>query len=237
MDMHYIISDIHGELDKLKTLLNKLHFSDRDELYILGDVVDRGPNPIKTLQFLMSFPNVTCIVGNHEVMAMVCLKFLGEKITDDSIDELSVEKFEQLIDWMLNGASVTIDEFSTLSVEEREEIIDFLGEFVAYEELNINSQEYLLVHAGIDHFSEEKPLDEYSLEDFVWSRIDYGMRYYKDKIVVSGHTPTQAIPGNPRPGYIYRANNHIAIDCGACHSDGRLAAICLENGEEFYSDC
>ena len=92
--MHYAVSDIHGELDKLKALLNKLHFSDRDELYILGDVVDRGPNPIKTLQFLMSFSNVTCMVGNHEVMAMVCLKFLKEEITDDSIDELSMERFE-----------------------------------------------------------------------------------------------------------------------------------------------
>ncbi len=54
--------------------------------------------------------------------------------------------------------------------------------------------------------------------------------------VVTGHTPTQEIAGNPRPGYIYRANHNIAIDCGACFPGGRLAAICLDTGEEFYSD-
>ena len=33
----------------------------------------------------------------------------------------------------------------------------------------------------------------------------------------TGHTPTQAIRNNPNPGYIYRRNNHIAIDCGATY--------------------
>lgn len=43
------------------------------------------------------------------------------------------------------------------------------------------------------------------------------------------------IEGNPNPGFIYRYNNHIAIDCGAYYPGGRLAAICLDTGEEFYS--
>ena len=55
-----------------------------------------------------------------------------------------------------------------------------------------------------------------------------------DTYVVTGHTPTQHIAGNPKPGYIYRKNNHIAIDCGASLPGGRLAAICLDTGEEFY---
>lgn len=53
--------------------------------------------------------------------------------------------------------------------------------------------------------------------------------------MVTGHTPTQTIEGNPNPGFIYRYNNHIAIDCGAYYPGGRLAAICLDTGEEFYS--
>lgn len=56
-----------------------------------------------------------------------------------------------------------------------------------------------------------------------------------DAFVITGHTPTQTIEDNPRPGFIYRKNNHIAIDCGAHYPGGRLAAICLETGEEFYS--
>lgn len=73
------------------------------------------------------------------------------------------------------------------------------------------------------------------MEEFVWTRPDYGVQYFKDKMVVTGHTPTQTISENPRPGYIYRAHNHIAIDCGACFEGGRLAALCLDTGEEYYS--
>ncbi len=40
---------------------------------------------------------------------------------------------------------------------------------------------------------------------------------------------------NPHPGCIYRANNHIALDCGAGFKKGRLAGICLETGREYYA--
>ena len=73
------------------------------------------------------------------------------------------------------------------------------------------------------------------MEELVWERQDYERRYFEDKYIVTGHTPTQYIPGNPRPGFIFRKNQHIAIDCGAYYPDGRLAAICLDTGEEFYS--
>lgn len=38
----YCMSDIHGELDKFERMLDLIHFSDEDHLYILGDVIDRG---------------------------------------------------------------------------------------------------------------------------------------------------------------------------------------------------
>lgn len=53
--------------------------------------------------------------------------------------------------------------------------------------------------------------------------------------------PTQTIKGNERSGNIYRRGRQIGIDCGACFSTGRVAALCLETGEEFYverkNDC
>ena len=66
----YVISDIHGEYDMFMELLRLIDFSYADTLYILGDVVDRGPHPIAVLQKLMKMPNVIPIVGNHEVMAL-----------------------------------------------------------------------------------------------------------------------------------------------------------------------
>ena len=91
------------------------------------------------------------------------------------------------------------------------------------------------MHAGLDHFSETKRLEEYSVEDLVWTRIDYEIPYFDDIIVVSGHTPTQNILGNSHPGYIFKTNHHIAIDCGAGKINGRLAAICLDTGKEYYA--
>lgn len=52
--------------------------------------------------------------------------------------------------------------------------------------------------------------------------------------MVTGHTPTQGIMGNPKPGYAYRENHHIAIDCGCNRRNGRLAAVCLDTGREYY---
>lgn len=80
-----------------------------------------------------------------------------------------------------------------------------------------------------------KDIDDYSLGELVWNRAEYDIMYYADKHVVTGHTTTQCIEGNPKQGYIYRSNNHIAIDCGAHRRNGRLAAICLDTGEVFYS--
>lgn len=47
--MIYVISDIHGCYKEYKELLEKIHFGETDELYVLGDVVDRGPEPMKVL--------------------------------------------------------------------------------------------------------------------------------------------------------------------------------------------
>lgn len=178
----YVISDIHGQYNMFIELLDKIDLKDTDTLYILGDVLDRDPHPIKTLRKLMEMPNAICLVGNHEFMAMKCLEFL------------------------------------------------------IYEEVSVNDKNYLLVHGGLGNYSLEKDIDDYSLHELIWSRADYNIQYFSDKYVITGHTPTQAIRNNPNPGYIYRRNNHIAIDCGATYPGGRLAAICLDTGEEYYSE-
>ena len=86
--MIYVMSDIHGEYDKFIEMLKKINFSDSDTLYILGDIFDRGPHPIKIILKIMTMPNVICIVGNHELMGMRCLPFLMGEITDESIAKL-----------------------------------------------------------------------------------------------------------------------------------------------------
>ena len=69
----------------------------------------------------------------------------------------------------------------------------------------------------------------------LFARTDYSKPLFSgNRYLVTGHTSTIYNEGHPNPGYIYRGNNHIAIDCGAALLGGRLAAICLDTGEEFY---
>lgn len=231
----YVISDIHGEYEKFMELIDRIRLEETDTLYILGDVLDRGPRPISVIRKLMEMPNVIPIVGNHEFMAMTCLNFLCQEITEKAIEEIEPGMAEELSNWMLNGGMTTVDEFYRLDDGMRRKVMDYIGEFLTYAELTVNGEEYLLVHGGLRNFSPERDLDDYGLEELVWERPDYEVQYFEDKYLVTGHTPTQYIPGNPRPGYIFRKNRHIAVDCGVHYSGGRLAAICLDTGEEFYS--
>lgn len=227
----YVMSDIHGEYEKFMTLLDKINFSPNDILYVLGDIIDRGPHPIKILQEMMKHKNIKPILGNHEFMAVNCLPFL-EKKHEDKIDERVVR---EMLNWKMNGNETTIKEYHKLSKKEQKEIINYLQEFYVFVELCVNDCCYILVHAGLGNFSPEKELSDYWLKDILWTRPDYSKKYFENKYVITGHTPTYKIKENPRPGYIFRANNHIAIDCGACFGK-RLGAICLETGEEFYSN-
>ncbi|SFA90239.1 serine/threonine protein phosphatase 1 [Acetitomaculum ruminis DSM 5522] len=231
----YVIGDIHGEYEQLLELLKKMKITKEDTLYIIGDILDRGPHPIKAMLKLMSMPNVINIVGNHEVMALECLKFLNKEITDESIAGLDKEMVDNLLTWQCNGSVTTVGEFKELDAEMRQEVIDYISDFSLYEEAEVNGNKYLLVHAGIGNFSPEKSMEEYSLHDLVWDRPDYGKKYFEDTYLVTGHTPTQIIESNKKPGKIYRDNNHIALDCGACFPGGKLAGICLETGKEYYS--
>ncbi len=79
--MRYIVADIHGCYAEFRELLAKINFSDSDELYVLGDAMDRGAEPIKVLQDMMARPNVFYILGNHDYAALAVLPKLTEEIT------------------------------------------------------------------------------------------------------------------------------------------------------------
>lgn len=231
----YVISDIHGQYDMFVDLLDKIEFKDTDTLYVLGDVLDRGQHPIKTLKKLMEMPNAICLIGNHELMALDCLEFLMNEITEESIKDLNEENMNNLLTWVQNGGETTISEFRELDRDEQDAVIDFIKDMLIYEEISVNGNDYLLVHAALGNYYPGKDIEDYSIKELIWDRAEYDIQYYPDKYVVTGHTPTQYITENQRPGFIYRNNNHIAVDCGSCIPNGRLAAICLDTGEEYYS--
>ena len=91
--MHYCLSDIHGEFDRYQAILEEIHLSDEDTLYVIGDVIDRAPGGVDILEDIMARKNVVMLMGNHEQM---CLDTLGK---------INVYGARQL--WASNGGSVT----------------------------------------------------------------------------------------------------------------------------------
>lgn len=61
-----IIGDIHGCWAELEALLDKVGFGQEDQLIALGDIVDRGPDTPKVLEFFRTHPSARSLLGNHE---------------------------------------------------------------------------------------------------------------------------------------------------------------------------
>lgn len=231
---HYVVSDPHGCYKSWMALLQKIRFTDEDEIYVLGDIVDRGPESMKLLQDMMSRSNVFPIVGNHDFAAYLSLKLMTTELTDQSIKKMEDNnEFERLLLWLSDGGQSTMQAFQKLSTEEQQDILEYFQEFSFYEELELdNGKRYLLSHTGGDEICGDRPLEEVPVDVFISGRLDYERQYFSDRIWITGHTPTRTISG-AEPDRIYRNNNHIAIDCG-CVFGGYLGAIRLEDGKEFY---
>ena len=232
--MRYIISDIHGCYEEYKELLKKISFSEEDELFVLGDVVDRGPEPMKVLQDMMTRTNVVYLLGNHDFMFYTIMKKFAVEVTGDNYDsQLSDDDMLAYITWIQDGGYQTAEAFRKLNRYEKEDILDYVSDAMIYEVLEHDNKEYILVHAGLGNFSAEKDLDDYELDELLESRTDYTKNYFADdRILVTGHTPTLSIQGWEKPE-VFAENNHIALDCG-CVFGGNLAAYCIETGEVAY---
>lgn len=232
--MKYVMSDLHGCYEEYKEALALIHFSNEDELYILGDVLDRGAGGIRILQDMMMRSNVIPILGNHEYMAMTVLSRLSEEITEETADHyLTVEDMTNYFHWTSDGGDCTVKAYRSLTREEQTDILDYLAEFSLYEEVHVNGKDYILVHGGLEPFIPEKPLTEYELSELIFRAPNYEQMYYENKYLVTGHRPTLSLNEKLLQGKILKKNNHIAIDCG-CVFGGNLAVYRLEDGKEWY---
>jgi len=231
--MYYVMSDIHGCYKEYRKVLEMIHFSEEDTLYVLGDVVDRGPEPIKVLLDMMLRPNVFPIIGNHEYMALMVLRKFSVEITEANTENyLSADDITSYMNWSLNGGQTTMEQFRNLSPDEQQDIMEYLEEFTLYEEVQAGGRNYVLVHGGFEPFVSGKPLDDYDLSEIIFKSPDYNKVYFDDCYLVTGHRPTLWLKGAQR-GRIFEKNNHIAVDCG-CVFGGRLGVYCLDNGKTWY---
>lgn len=237
ISMRYVISDIHGCYRQYRKLLDKIKFSQEDTLYVLGDMVDRGPEPIQVLEDMMGRTNVQPILGNHDYMAYKVLRKLNVDVTEKNAEtHLNDQDILNYQAWIKEGGKVTVNQFRQREYKKREEILDYIRSFRAYEKVHCGQKTYILVHGGIHGFTEEKRLEDYKQKDFIFCRADYEKRYFQDKqtYLVTGHTPTFLIREDKK-ALVYEKYGHIAIDCG-CVFQEKLAAYCLDTGTITYVD-
>ena len=225
--MDYVISDIHGCYEKYIKMLEKIKFSSDDTLYVLGDVLDRGPAGIQTLLDLSKRDNVVLLRGNYDHQAGILLANL-HMLDDEGCPSELIELYGV---WLSDGGKSTLAEYLKLTDEDQVAVINTIKRMRKSVEIIVNGKQYLLAHTvpGIDRSADYQ---NWTLEECILGEPDYEQCYFKDMYVVTGHTPTGFID-RQSVGQIWQGNNHIAIDCGAVFGKP-LGCLCLDTMEEFY---
>ncbi|MBM6953760.1 metallophosphoesterase [Enorma phocaeensis] len=239
----YVTSDAHGHLRALDRALSLAAPGPADTLFVLGDMVDRGPDPVGVIQLVRGIPGVRVLMGNHERMMLDAL------LHDSDID---------LGTWALNGGYATAPGLDRLPREEFSDIIDWIANLPLYDVVEAGGRAFILAHAGIDALaargylatagvdcsegrgassaSREQLMDmmaQQDPQDLLWIRDRFWAEptglVGKDgsgPVVIAGHTPSTAL------GYYAQAGEGVGVSedgrgmvtpLGACDATGGVA--------------
>ena len=234
----YVLSDIHGNERRWRSVMAQIDLQPEDTLYILGDVVDRHPWGIRLLQEIMAMPNVRMLLGNHEYMM---LQALGHPhVADETIDQVDPERALAL--WYHNGGRVTHIAYNLLSQPQQAELLEYLKNLPLNLDVEVQGRRYKLVHgAPVEMFV---PSSRYPdlLKFAVWKRLDPAEIRSWEYTLIFGHTPTEHYQ-HDNPLALWYGRYGIGIDCGCGYPEeppdgivGRLACLSLEDGAVFYSE-
>jgi len=120
--MNYLIGDLQGCCDAFERLLERVDFSpSRDQLYLLGDLANRGPATLATLRRLIGLGNAaTCLLGNHDLHLLAVAHGNARPSKGDTLDDV-------------------------LEAADRPAIVDWLR----HQRLAVHEHGWLMVHAGV----------------------------------------------------------------------------------------
>ncbi|MGH8202166.1 MAG: symmetrical bis(5'-nucleosyl)-tetraphosphatase [Steroidobacteraceae bacterium] len=99
----YAIGDIQGCCDELRALLTRIGFSaDRDRLWLVGDLVNRGPQSLEVLRFVRALgDNVVVVLGNHDLHLLAVACGCRTVRRSDTLDEiLQAPDRDTLLEWL-----------------------------------------------------------------------------------------------------------------------------------------
>ena len=234
----YLVGDLHGDFKHFKKLLKKIDFNENsDKIYILGDVLDRGSDGIKMLNFINHHAkngSMYLLKGNHEFFAQMYLE-----------GKLSSKQ------WQKWGGAPTLKEISDLSRDEKAELAAYLRGLPHFLELSLWGRDCVLTHSGLcfDFLVEnddkidvcasiKKALDFDEFEFLCSNDLHYLAKSELkklDKYLIVGHTPTFKLDENDL-SYIVKNDYYIDLDSGAGyrHKGGKVSALRIDDKKEFY---
>lgn len=242
--MIYVMSDIHGNMQRFRSVTSKISLSEDDHLYILGDVIDRHESGLDLLREILRANNTTLLLGNHEHMMLNSVTPECEKLPwyRSSPD---IEQYT----WFCNGGRKTLAAYQSLSQTEQREIRDRLVNLPINVDVSVNGIAFKLVHAAPvelyrGRYGQSSSAYIDSTAFAVWHRFDDFSYIPKNYIMIYGHTPTSYYQ-NKKTLSIWHGDGVIGIDCGSGFGkrpteynpyQGRLAILRLDDMAEFYSD-
>ncbi len=227
--MTYFTSDIHGEYYLFCNLLETISFNEKDEMYICGDIIDKGKYSVKLAKLIFSMPNIHVIKGNHEHYFLMYYESLMKSETDD------YDKVLKKLQAYFPGEDGRLLDWDTV------DRLEMLPEY-------IQKEDFICVHAGLPIDEDGKLIPPQS----VFSGALLNDRRFKDKdyvhtspeCVFFGHTTTDCVCGEEKI-LAYKRNGcgdgnlsirdfyKIHLDTGA-NINGVLGCFCLETCKSVY---
>jgi bis(5'-nucleosyl)-tetraphosphatase (symmetrical) len=84
----YAIGDIQGCFEPLGRLLERIRFGPHDRAWLVGDLVNRGPDSLAALRFVKGLGNsAVCVLGNHDLHLIAVAEGHAVLRRDDTLDE------------------------------------------------------------------------------------------------------------------------------------------------------
>lgn len=100
----WAVGDIQGCYDSLRSLLDQCRFDPaNDQLWLVGDLVNRGPQSLETLRFVRSLgKSAVTVLGNHDLyLLMVAAGAVPKRGRDDTLDPIfAAPDVIELLDWL-----------------------------------------------------------------------------------------------------------------------------------------
>lgn len=159
-----VTSDIHGNLSYFKNVLTKASFSDNDILFIVGDIIEKGPENLKTLRYVLELykkGNVIPLIGNVDAYRIKLIYGLSEENVSGFYKYiLSLRKWAgtSFFEELANECGYTIKSPEDI-LSAKEAVIELLeSEFSFWASLPtiVKTQNYVFVHGGL----REKDIDK-----------------------------------------------------------------------------